>query len=691
MRPADQILWTLDNSIAPAEFEKLCVDLLSREGYRHIVPIGGTKDHGRDAEASYFVGATAAHETVAFQFSLDKKWENKLTRDASTIAAHRSDVVAMVFVTTQSVTGAKQDALRSAFRECYDWHLTIYPREWFRHRLTELHHDLAESYLGVSLPPRIGYAATQFELAPLDDYATDDLFLNTPPEILRATLFGRTQKEPRNANHWYQLARIEYHIRNYDGAMRALDRALSLKPSDELFLLNVHLFQSCLLAEKGIREASRPLLIQARDILSRVLPNKKRPIDHYNLGNILGALGQLADAKREYVSCLALQPHNAQAWKNLGSLLAKEGAQAAALEAFDKALEIEPKLVEAHLCKATTYLLSYDKPQEAIDCFTVAKDLCPSVHDRWHYIGYWFSKALSAVGHYEQALIELELELALRPDNRYLLDEKLDVLIHLRSHDDTHCDQLLSFLRFRIDAIPYDFRGLAELIGFERQVGQDTIWNLIDRNLPSEPFFVSRLARDAGLSLSDLESGFRYAKLYATFRAKFSTQDYCVSLHSHGLEPTGTLNAVLDFVLMAPFGSAAIALSSPNVQGDDGALNAIALAALNSISSIIPLIGSGWLRSEPPESPTEQRRLLVLAMCYLPDVVVAETARQIAFLKGIFQISQLEPFPTEKPNWAENAADIAIRVLKQVATEAKFGIGTEDFDQDRGETALTPD
>lgn len=673
MRPADQILWTLDNSIAPAEFERLCTDLLSREGYRHIVPVGGTKDHGRDAEVSYFLGTSVGQRITAFQFSLHKQWEAKLIRDASTIAEHRSDVAALVFVTTQSVTGAKQDTLALEIRDRHGWDLTIYSREWFRQRLGELHHDLAETYLGVSLAPTVGYAATQFELVALDDYANEELFRNTPHEVLRGILAARAQKEPQDPNHWYQLARIEYLLRDYEGALRAVDRALRLNPEDELLLLNIHLFYSTLLAEKGIQEGSRPLLIRARDLLTATLPGKKRPADHYNLANILGALGQVADAKKEYLACLALEPTNAKAWKNLGSLLAKEGHYAASLEAFETALQHQPNMVEAHLCKATTYLIAYNNAPEAIKHFTIAARTLPTVHERWPYIGYWFSKALSTVGQDEDALTELEKELALRPDNRYLLDQKLELLIRLRRGKAAYGDKLLDFLQFRVDAIPYDFGGLAELIAFEKQIGADAVWNLIDRNLPSEPFPVSRLAREAGILLSDFESGFRYAKLYATFRAKFSTEDYCVSLQSHGLRPSSTTIAVLDFLLMAPFGSAASALNSPSAQEDDALLNAIALGALNTISSIFPLIGSRWLRSERPESPTDQRRLLVLGMCFLPDVVVAETARQIAFLKGIFQIPDLELFATKKPNWAENAAEVAVRLMKEVVEEWNMG------------------
>lgn len=139
MAEYNQLLWSLDNEIQPRDFERLCIDLLGREGYRHIEPGGGIKDHGRDAEIKYWSGASDQRSVVAFQFSLDKKWEKKLSGDAKKIAENCSNVVEMVFVTSQKVTGAKKDKFKAEFKSKRGWELTIYDREWLRHRLTEFH------------------------------------------------------------------------------------------------------------------------------------------------------------------------------------------------------------------------------------------------------------------------------------------------------------------------------------------------------------------------------------------------------------------------------------------------------------------------------------------------------------------------------------------------------------------------
>ena len=65
----NQILWALDNEIDGTKFEQLCTDLLGREGYIDIIPIGGNYDGGRDAEIRRFLGIKSTGGTVFFQYS----------------------------------------------------------------------------------------------------------------------------------------------------------------------------------------------------------------------------------------------------------------------------------------------------------------------------------------------------------------------------------------------------------------------------------------------------------------------------------------------------------------------------------------------------------------------------------------------------------------------------------------------
>jgi hypothetical protein len=79
--------------------------------------------------------------SVVFQFSLQKAWEAKLRKDARKIARTSEGTSRFVFVTSQDVTGAKRDQLRREFKSTYNWELSIYSREWFRHKLTQFDQD----------------------------------------------------------------------------------------------------------------------------------------------------------------------------------------------------------------------------------------------------------------------------------------------------------------------------------------------------------------------------------------------------------------------------------------------------------------------------------------------------------------------------------------------------------------------
>jgi tetratricopeptide (TPR) repeat protein len=64
----NQVLWTIDNELDGGSFERLCIDLLYRNGYKDIVPIE-PQDGGRDAQEFPRQGRGRAGEAAFFQFS----------------------------------------------------------------------------------------------------------------------------------------------------------------------------------------------------------------------------------------------------------------------------------------------------------------------------------------------------------------------------------------------------------------------------------------------------------------------------------------------------------------------------------------------------------------------------------------------------------------------------------------------
>ena len=72
-----RVLWYLDSELDGMTFERLCVDLLFRNGYREIVPII-PQDAGPDAEESPRVGRGRAGERCFFQLSRERNWKRKI-------------------------------------------------------------------------------------------------------------------------------------------------------------------------------------------------------------------------------------------------------------------------------------------------------------------------------------------------------------------------------------------------------------------------------------------------------------------------------------------------------------------------------------------------------------------------------------------------------------------------------------
>jgi len=86
------------------EFERLCHDLMSLEGYSSIEPLGGFGDKGRDA-----VHVSKSDETAIFAYSVREDWRAKLAEDASSIHKHGHTCDQLVFITTASFTAGKRD------------------------------------------------------------------------------------------------------------------------------------------------------------------------------------------------------------------------------------------------------------------------------------------------------------------------------------------------------------------------------------------------------------------------------------------------------------------------------------------------------------------------------------------------------------------------------------------------------
>jgi tetratricopeptide (TPR) repeat protein len=79
------------------------------------------------------------------------------------------------------------------------------------------------------------------------------------------------------------------------------------------------------------------------------------PEGHFNLGNVLCALGRMQAAGEQYRVAASQDPAMAPAWYNLADLLDAEGRLEEAIEALLRALDAEPLYADAHYNLARLY------------------------------------------------------------------------------------------------------------------------------------------------------------------------------------------------------------------------------------------------------------------------------------------------------------------------------------------------
>lgn len=133
---------------------------------------------------------------------------------------------------------------------------------------------------------------------------------------------------------------------DFDGASAAIERMLALQPSQCNTLLD-------LAANYGERRKPR----QAESVLRGIL--RANPDDYATWSNLgLAMLGQdrLDEAMECFERAKRLQPRLAVAHVNMGNLLVRLGRHAEAMEAFDQALEIDPQIPLARTNRALTLL-----------------------------------------------------------------------------------------------------------------------------------------------------------------------------------------------------------------------------------------------------------------------------------------------------------------------------------------------
>lgn len=143
------------------EFERLCCEVLNRQGYDRLNPQGiEGKDGGKDAlhydESS----------KVEFHFSTRQDWKPKVKKDTKKTYSSDRECDKIVFVSNQVIQGTQEDKIKEEIEEDYRYSLEVYDAERLRLLLDSVYQDLREKYLRIETDPQ----HTTNDSAKLEDF-----------------------------------------------------------------------------------------------------------------------------------------------------------------------------------------------------------------------------------------------------------------------------------------------------------------------------------------------------------------------------------------------------------------------------------------------------------------------------------------------------------------------------------------
>lgn len=161
---ANVTIYCLENITDYFEFERLCHDLMARQGYTKIEPLGGFSDKGRDALHTSQTGV----ETI-FAYSVREDWRAKLAEDASKIHKHRHSCQELVFLTTARPSAGERDEAVAFIANQYGWKLELYGVERLRVQIDVHHPDLRALHPQI-FPPQFYPAQSASVTQPVADH-----------------------------------------------------------------------------------------------------------------------------------------------------------------------------------------------------------------------------------------------------------------------------------------------------------------------------------------------------------------------------------------------------------------------------------------------------------------------------------------------------------------------------------------
>jgi len=200
--------------------------------------------------------------------------------------------------------------------------------------------------------------------------------------------FGSFQKaiqlDPKFEPAWANLADFYGGHRQWKESQSAARQATLLNPDDARAFLSLALSSSMLQNwEEAVAAYSTAFdRLNAREKLPMTDSLYAMGLAEY--GRACACFHHYEDADKLLGQALALEPNNAQVFKNIGVARIAQSRNAEALEAFQKAVALQPKDAQTWLYLGSLYESGLNKPAEALDAYRQAAALEPSNAEAWY-------------------------------------------------------------------------------------------------------------------------------------------------------------------------------------------------------------------------------------------------------------------------------------------------------------------
>lgn len=642
----NKVLWVLDNETSPKTFERLCVDLLFRNGYANIIPVGGVHDRGRDAESRGIQGTDSAGQMTFFQFSLQKNWKQKLRSELQKVSLEGHQISAFVFLTNQEVSGRDRDRFEQEAKHTYAWDLTILSREWLRLQLEESNPDIAQRHLGIQLPEPRQRFEVPFEF---DEPKSGDarkawrLFNDGDYERAAVEIRDYLKRHANIAVAWEALAWSQYELFRYDEALASINRALEIAPSSRQTIS----IRGCILAEKGIHQGDRESIREANKIFASLIPDP-RGVTHYNYGNTLSALSQFGEAAAQYKIAVEITPGDPRIWKNLATVYHELGEHEKEMECFDRAIEIDPKQPQALFSKGVSLLIDFGKAEESIELMQEAFEVSNDLPIRWPHIWYWLGEAHRRVKKFDEALSWVEKGLRQAPGNMWLRRLRFEIVAEEWKTQAGKIEYALEFFGATLKDNPLDFSVRLELVKIYAADGRsDEAWRVLQGSFSALNVTLNTQLSDSGFSIEECSTALEHLPAYLAFRRSHPVDMYWdisdpVYLLREAPPPNHEFEDSLMVYCSIPFGKARNKLAQrASSEAPSPDVSEIFSAMRSDLERAIPKAAGAFTRwIEDDSTGVRTLKKLATSILFSPVVALREWGKQHGWLATTFDIPE---------------------------------------------------